>query len=143
METVDASHMRTMNSTTLLRMIWQEQEISRADISRMTGMSRSSVSTIVAELLERDLVSEQGVRHSTSGRRPMMLSFHSDAYSIIGVDVGATHVAFASVRMEPPFMIMSESAAHAIDLALKEGKSVQEIDLAQLHDRLVKAGQLL
>ena len=57
--------------------------------------------------------------------------------------VSATHVAFASVRMEPPFMIMSESAAHAIDLALKEGKSVQEIDLAQLHDRLVKAGQLL
>src|SRR3712207_9490684 len=64
----------TMNSTTLLRMIWQEQEISRADISRMTGMSRSSVSAIVAELLDRDLVSEQGVRHSSSGRRPMMLS---------------------------------------------------------------------
>jgi predicted NBD/HSP70 family sugar kinase len=100
METVDATHMRTMNSTTLLRMIWQEQEISRADISRMTGMSRSSVSAIVAELLERDLVSEQGVRHSTSGRRPMMLSFHSDGYSIIGVDVGATHVAFALMNLK-------------------------------------------
>jgi predicted NBD/HSP70 family sugar kinase len=100
METVDASHLRTMNSTTLLRMIWQEQEISRADISRMTGMSRSSVSAIVAELLERDLVSEQGVRHSTSGRRPMMLSFHSDAYSIIGVDIGATHVAFALINLK-------------------------------------------
>jgi predicted NBD/HSP70 family sugar kinase len=100
METVDASHLRTINSTTLLRMIWQEQEISRADISRMTGMSRSSVSAIVAELLERDLVSEQGVRHSTSGRRPMMLSFHSDAYSIIGVDIGATHVAFALINLK-------------------------------------------
>jgi predicted NBD/HSP70 family sugar kinase len=100
METVDASHLRTINSTTLLRMIWQEQEISRADISRMTGMSRSSVSAIVAELLERDLVSEQGVRHSTSGRRPMMLSFHSEAYSIIGVDMGATHVAFALINLK-------------------------------------------
>jgi len=100
METVDASHLRTMNSTTLLRMIWQEQEISRADISRMTGMSRSSVSAIVAELLERDLVSEQGVRHSSSGRRPMMLSFHSDSYSVIGVDMGATHVAFALMNLK-------------------------------------------
>ncbi|HYX33391.1 MAG TPA: ROK family transcriptional regulator [Oligoflexus sp.] len=100
METVDSSHMRTMNSTTLLRMIWQEQEISRADISRMTGMSRSSVSAIVAELLERDLVSEQGVRHSSSGRRPTMLSFHSNAYSIIGVDMGATHVAFALMNLK-------------------------------------------
>lgn len=100
METVDSSHMRTMNSNTLLKMIWQEQEISRADISRMTGMSRSSVSAIVAELLERDLVSEQGVRHSSSGRRPMMLSFHSDAYSIIGVDMGATHVGFALMNLK-------------------------------------------
>ncbi len=100
METVDSEHMRTMNSQTLLKLIWQEQEISRAEISRVSGLSRSTVSAIVAELLQRGLVSEHGVRHSSSGRRPVMLSFHSDAYSIIGVDVGATHVGFALMNLK-------------------------------------------
>lgn len=55
----------------------------------------------------------------------------------------ATHVAFASVRMEPPFMIMSESAAFAVDQALSDGKSVQEINIGKLREKLVHAGQLL
>jgi len=57
--------------------------------------------------------------------------------------LSATHVAFASVRMEPPFMIMSESAALAADQAISEGKSVQTIDLKKLSSRLKDAGQHL
>jgi hypothetical protein len=55
--------------------------------------------------------------------------------------VSCTHVAFASVRMEPPFMILSESAAFAADQALHEGTSVQRINLKKLHSRLLDAGQ--
>jgi hypothetical protein len=57
--------------------------------------------------------------------------------------VSATHVAFASVRMEPPFMIMSESAAVAADQAMQEGTSVQGINLGKLRGRLLEAGQIL
>jgi hypothetical protein len=57
--------------------------------------------------------------------------------------VSATHVAFASVRMEPPFMIMSESAAMAADQALREGTAVQRINLKKFRPRLLEAGQIL
>jgi hypothetical protein len=57
--------------------------------------------------------------------------------------VSSTHVAFASVRMEPPFMILSESAAFAVDQAMKEGTSVQDINTGKLRARLLEAGQLL
>ncbi|HXI71763.1 MAG TPA: FAD-dependent oxidoreductase [Verrucomicrobiae bacterium] len=57
--------------------------------------------------------------------------------------VSSTHVAFASVRMEPPSMILSESAARAADQALQEGTSVQRINLKKLQPRLVDAGQIL
>ncbi len=57
--------------------------------------------------------------------------------------VSTTHVAFASVRMEPPFMILSESAALAVDQALQEGTSVQKINQAKLRKRLLAAGQIL
>jgi hypothetical protein len=55
--------------------------------------------------------------------------------------VSSTHVAFASFRMEPAFMILSESAALAADQALREGTSVQNVRLDQLRNRLREAGQ--
>jgi hypothetical protein len=45
--------------------------------------------------------------------------------------------------MEPPSMILSESAALAADQALLEGTSVQRINLKKLQSRLVDAGQIL
>lgn len=57
--------------------------------------------------------------------------------------ISATHVAFASVRMEPPFMIISESAAIAASQAIAEDKSVQGINLQKLREQLLEAGQLL
>ncbi len=57
--------------------------------------------------------------------------------------VSSTHVAFASVRMEPPFMILSESAALAADQALRESTSVQRLNLGKLRARLLNAGQIV
>ena len=58
-------------------------------------MSRSSISAIVADLLETGLVSETGAGDSSGGRRPIMLGFDDDAHAIVGVDMGATHIAVA------------------------------------------------
>jgi FAD dependent oxidoreductase len=57
--------------------------------------------------------------------------------------VSSTHVAFASVRMEPPFMILGESAALAADQALQDGTSIQRVNLSRLRARLLDAGQIL
>ena len=57
--------------------------------------------------------------------------------------LSATHVAFGSTRMEPPFMILSQSAATAASLAIEEGVGVQDVDYAELAARLVEAGQIL
>ncbi len=55
--------------------------------------------------------------------------------------LSCTHVAFASARMEPPSMILGESAALAADQALREGTNVQAINLRKLRARLKAAGQ--
>jgi hypothetical protein len=57
--------------------------------------------------------------------------------------VSATHVSFASVRMEPPYMVLSESAAHAAHLALEQNTTVQTINPQTLAKRLRNAGQIL
>jgi len=57
--------------------------------------------------------------------------------------VSATHACFASVRMEPPFMVLNESAALAAHGALEEGASVQKIDAQRFAKRLRDAGQIV
>jgi len=50
--------------------------------------------------------------------------------------LSASHVAHGSIRMEPVFMVVSESAALAAGLAIEDGISVQEVDYSQLRERL-------
>jgi hypothetical protein len=57
--------------------------------------------------------------------------------------LSASHSAFASIRMEPPFMIVSQSAGTAASLALQNGTSVQAVDYPVLEKQLLKDGQVL
>jgi predicted NBD/HSP70 family sugar kinase len=79
----------------VLRLIWQERAISRAEIARRAVLSRSTVSEVVDTLLPTGLVSEGGPGQSLGGRRPIVLNFMDDACCILGVEMGASHVAVA------------------------------------------------
>ncbi len=79
----------------VLRLIWRERRISRAEIARRANLSRSTVSEIVTTLLRTGLIAEVGTGPSIGGRRPIMLHFKDDACCILGVEMGATHVAVA------------------------------------------------
>ncbi|XHR28701.1 MAG: FAD-dependent oxidoreductase [Chthoniobacteraceae bacterium] len=57
--------------------------------------------------------------------------------------VSATHIAFASVRMEPVFMILGQSVGTAAALAIAQGCAVQDVPYPALREQLVKNGQLL
>lgn len=57
--------------------------------------------------------------------------------------LSSSHVAFASIRMEPVFMCTSQSAATAAVQAIEDGVPVQEVDYAKLKPQLEKDGQVL
>lgn len=62
---------------------------------------------------------------------------------LVPVCLSASHIAYGSVRMEPVFMVLGQSAAIAADLALRQSTSVQTISRAALADALAAAGQVL
>lgn len=57
--------------------------------------------------------------------------------------LSASHMAFGSIRMEPVFMILSQSAAIAADQAIRDNLPVQQVQYAQLRTALIAAGQAL
>lgn len=62
---------------------------------------------------------------------------------LVPVCLSASHMAFGSIRMEPVFMVLGQSAATAAVHAIDEGKAVQEIDPKKLIERLEADKQVL
>jgi hypothetical protein len=61
----------------------------------------------------------------------------------IPVCLAATHIAYGSIRMEPVFMVLGQSAATAAALAVDSGASVQKVDYSRLRERLLADKQVL
>ena len=72
--------------------IWAADGMTRAELSRRLGMSRSTSSSLVQELLDYELVREDGPAQSTSGRRAIVLRPNNRSWFVLGVDIGASHV---------------------------------------------------
>jgi hypothetical protein len=62
---------------------------------------------------------------------------------LVPVCLSATHIAFGSIRMEPVFMVLGQSAATAACQAIDQRKAVQDIDYSLLKERLLKDKQVL
>ena len=62
---------------------------------------------------------------------------------LVPVCVSSTHIAFGSIRMEPVFMILGQSAATAASLAIDGDSSVQDLPYAKLRERLLADSQIL
>lgn len=62
---------------------------------------------------------------------------------LVPVCLSASHVAYSSLRMEPTFMVLGQSAGAAAVLAAENGCAVQKIDYNQLKRRLEAEGQIL
>ena len=62
---------------------------------------------------------------------------------LVPVCVSSSHIAYGSIRMEPVFMILGQSAATAAVQAIDGGCDVQAIDYGRLRARLLQDGQVL
>lgn len=62
---------------------------------------------------------------------------------LVPVAVSSSHIAFGSIRMEPVFMILGQSAGTVAAMALDQGIGIHELTYAQLRERLLQDGQVL
>lgn len=90
---------RDINRRIILNFIRTRQPISRADLARVSGLQRSTVSLIVEELIAESWVLEGPTGRLPRGRRPTFLQLNEDRV-IIGVDIRPvqTSIALANAR---------------------------------------------
>src|SRR3954466_2147311 len=91
--------LRAANSRTVVGLLAGEGPMSRADLVRASGLSRTTVSSLVAELIRGGQVTETDDRarphKGGSGRPPVVVRLSAPAGAVAGVDVGHGHVRVA------------------------------------------------
>jgi N-acetylglucosamine repressor len=90
---------RLINQQLVLRTIYDEREVSRAHVARLTGLTRTTVSDVVDQLLAAGLAEEVGYGQSTGGKAPILVRVPDDARHLIGIEVGDARVSGAIVNL--------------------------------------------
>lgn len=128
-----ATRQQTKNHNTrlILKTIFDAGEISRADIARATHLTRPTVSSIVADLIQSQFVIETGQGPSAGGKRPTMLSVAQDAHQLLSIDLGSHEFRGAVLNLRGEII-------HRIDVSSHQYTGEDALELAfNLIDQLV------
>ena len=98
---VKATHQQTRvhNERLVVRTLYDHGPISRADVARITGLTRTTVSDVVSTLLDDGVVREIGRGASTGGKAPILLEVDEDARLVVGLDLGEERFAGSLVNL--------------------------------------------
>ncbi|WP_339187897.1 ROK family protein [Paenibacillus sp. FSL R5-0490] len=88
-------YIRNLNENLIMDALITQGTMSRADISRQTGLSKPTVSLAVEHLIDRNLVREMGPADNAQGRKATLIRFNETAYYVCGIDIGATRIRIA------------------------------------------------
>lgn len=79
---------KNINQGLVLKTIEEHAPISRADIGKLIGLTPPTVSAIVKNLIERNIVQEIGKGDSSGGKKPILLQLNSETAFMIAIDLG-------------------------------------------------------
>ncbi|MCB8977492.1 MAG: ROK family transcriptional regulator [Ardenticatenaceae bacterium] len=96
-------HTKQHNARLVLKSIYDAGDVSRADLARLTGLTRATVSNIVAGYLDKGIVAETGVGPSIGGKPPILLSMVPNARQLICLDLGSEQFTGALVNLRGHF----------------------------------------
>jgi|YNPMSStandDraft_1061717.scaffolds.fasta_scaffold03756_7 predicted NBD/HSP70 family sugar kinase len=101
MKTLNSSTVNEIHQKLIFRLIWDRKYISRTAIRSLLGLSKSTVSEIVRNLMERGLVVEDGWENKTGGRKRGILGVNAHGPKIISLllrDFGEMEGALVDLR---------------------------------------------
>jgi predicted NBD/HSP70 family sugar kinase len=95
----DFTDVRATNLSVVLRFVRAHAPCSRADIAASTGLNKATVSSLVAELIERRLLRETGLTEHRIGRPATMIVVDGAPYAAIGLEVTTDHLTAVAVDL--------------------------------------------
>ena len=95
----DFTDVRATNLAVVLRFVRTNAPCSRADIAASTGLNKATVSSLVAELIDRRLLRETGLTEHRIGRPATMIVVDGAPYAAIGLEVNTDHLTVVAMDL--------------------------------------------
>lgn len=90
--TGDQTLVREINLSIILNCLRETSPLSRAQLAEITGLNKTTVSSLVSELIARQFVREIGFDSSGGGRPAVLLELNPGAGCIIGMEIGVDFI---------------------------------------------------
>ncbi|MBO0816664.1 MAG: ROK family protein, partial [Actinobacteria bacterium] len=129
---------RALNERLLLGHIRDRGPCSRADLARLSGLSKPTVSLALATVEQAGLIREAGQRTGRPGRSALLYEIRPEAGFVLGLDVGAQYVRGALADLAGEVRVRSSARSHA-----SGGRSRVEELVSLADDLCAKAGLTL
>lgn len=83
------SGVRNRNLSVILKAVKRNPVVNRTQLAKMTGLTKTTISSTINELMDFDLIRVEGEGGASSkgGRKPVLLSLKEDSYKAIGIDI--------------------------------------------------------
>jgi len=126
------------NQRLVLKTIYDRGEISRAGIAKVTDLTRPTVSTIVAELMNEEFVQEVGRTPSSGGKPATLLSVIDDSRHLIGLDLADSEFRGAVVNLRGEIRNRAN-----IPIQERDGEAALALVYQLLDELIAGAGSLI
>lgn len=114
---------REHNERLVLATIYDRGPVSRAEVARLTNLTRTTVSAVVDGLLEQGMAREVGRGPSTGGKAPILLVVPDDARLLVGVDLGDRAFVAATISLRGDVL-------HRIEVPSEDSDGQEAVELA-------------
>lgn len=138
----DAQLIKLINQGVVYRMLRAKPGLSRAQLSQFTGLTKSTISLLVKELIEERWLVESDIFTKNSMGRPSTSIFvDSRSRTLIGVEFSKSHIQLVAVSTAGDIRF-----AHQVDHCVTEVDSVVSLivnTVAQVNDKIQASGYLV
>jgi DNA-binding Lrp family transcriptional regulator len=99
--TGDPSLMREINLSVIMNHLRTSAPISRAELAKTTGLNKTTVSSLVNNLIERQIVQEVGLTSNNQGRPAIKLMLNPTAGFIVSCEIGVNFILVICTNFAP------------------------------------------
>jgi glucokinase-like ROK family protein len=100
-KTGDQALVRQINLAIILDQLRENAPLSRAALAETTGLNKTTVSSLVGELIERQLVREIGLESAGIGRPSVQLTLNPEAGFVVSAELGVDYISVISTDFSP------------------------------------------
>ncbi|MEP6703193.1 MAG: ROK family transcriptional regulator [Acidobacteriota bacterium] len=111
--TASSGTARNINRRILLDLIRTRQPISRADLARLSGLQRSTVTAITNQLMQEHWITRGAFGHIPRGRKPRFLHLNETRIGVLGVNIRPSQTSIALSNINADFLAHESFATSA------------------------------